>query len=55
MIAQKLQVLEFDGSAWTEKGRLKIGRRYHAIVEANLPAICAGKGNLNSVENGQLN
>ena len=50
----KSQMLEYDGSAWTEKGRMKIGRRYHAIIEANLPAICGGMGNLNSVEREQV-
>ena len=41
----KSQVLEYDGSAWTEKGRMKAGRYNHAVVEANLLAICpAGKG-----------
>ena len=37
----KSQVLEYDGSAWTEKGRMESGRYNHAVVEANLPAICA--------------
>ena len=41
----KSQVLEYDGSAWTEKGRMERGRGDHAVVEANLLAICpAGKG-----------
>ena len=36
--------MEYDGSAWTEKGRMRMKRSGHAVVEANLLAICAGKG-----------
>ena len=36
----KSQVLEYDGSAWTEKGRMKRGRGSHAVVEADFLAFC---------------
>ena len=36
----KSQVLEYDGSAWTEKGKMERGRNDHALVEANLLAFC---------------
>ena len=44
--------LDRSGSAWTENGRMKIERRDHAIVEANLTAICAEMGK--SVEKEQV-
>ena len=46
-----LQVLQYnvDGrGAWTEMdGKMREGRSAHAIVEANLGAVCFGIGNLN--------
>ena len=46
-----LQVLQYNvdgGGAWTEKdGKMREGRSAHAIVEANLGAVCLGIGNLN--------
>ena len=45
-----LQVLEYDGSTWTEKKeRMTTAREQHAIVEVNLPALCSATGNLNPI------
>ena len=45
-----LQVLEYDGSTWSEKKeRMQIPGYAHAIVEANLPDLCSAKGNLNLI------
>ena len=45
-----LQVLEYDGSTWSEKKeRMEIKRMNHAIVEANLPTLCSTTGNLNPI------
>ena len=45
-----LQVLEYDGSTWSEKKEtMKIARSYHATVEVNLPALCSATGNLNPI------
>ena len=45
-----LQVLEYDGSTWSEKKeRMEIKRFLHAIVEANLPTLCSTTGNLNPI------
>ena len=45
-----LQVLEYDGSAWSEKKERMTTTRYgHAIVAANLPALCSAMGNLNLI------
>ena len=42
-----VQVLEYDTETWAEIGRIKIPRGYgHAIVGANLGAICPAAGNL---------
>ena len=42
-----VQVLEYDTETWAEIGRIKIPRGYgHAIVGANLGAICPATGNL---------
>merc|ERR1712037_711588 len=41
------EVLEYDTETWAEIGRIKIPRGYgHAIVGANLGAICPATGNL---------
>ena len=45
-----LQVLEYDGSTWTEKKETMTTARYsHAIVEVNLPTLCSATGNLNPI------
>ena len=45
-----LQVLEYDGSTWSEKKeRMQIPGYAHAIVAANLPALCSAMGNLNLI------
>ena len=45
-----LQVLEYDGSTWSEKKeRMQIPGWYRAIVEANLPALCPATSNLNPI------
>ena len=48
-----LQVLLFSPStnAWTQIGKLQIGRSFHAIAEVNLHAVCFGIGNLNPIQN----
>jgi len=39
------EVLEYDGSTWSEKKeRMEIKRFRHAIVEANLPTLCSSTG-----------
>jgi len=48
------KVLEYDGSAWTEKGRIKRGRSGHAVVEANLLAICAAGRDTTQTEQGEI-
>ena len=44
-----LQVLRFNAEArtWTQIGSLEHRRSYHAIVEANLNALCPPVGNIN--------
>ena len=43
-----LQVLEYDGSTWSEKKQAMTTKRaVHAIVAANLPALCPRMGNIN--------
>ena len=45
-----LQVLEYDGSAWSEKKvTMTAAHKYHAIVAANLPALCPAMGNLDKI------
>ena len=42
------QVLEYNGSTWSEKKeKMTMGHRSHAIIEVNLPALCPTRGNLN--------
>ena len=36
-------MLGYDGSAWAQIGTMEERLQYHAIVETNLPAICASK------------
>jgi len=39
------EVLEYDGSAWSEKKEtMQTGRWLHAIVAANLPSLCSAMG-----------
>ena len=44
-----LQVLEYDGSAWSEKETMTTARIEHAIVAANLPSLCPAMGNLDQI------
>ena len=44
-----LQVLEYDGSTWSEKEAMQTARYNHAIIEANLPSLCPAMGNLNHI------
>mgnify|MGYP003327240732 CR=1 FL=1 len=44
-----LQVLEYDGSAWSEKEAMQTARYRHAIVAANLPSLCPAMGNLDQI------
>ena len=49
------QVLQYNHEEknWLNIGTLEMGRRYHAIVEANLDAVCAAVGNLNTIKKGK--
>ena len=46
-----LQVLQYnvEAGSWSQMGRLKRGRYAHAVVEANLAAVFAASGNLNTI------
>ena len=46
-----MQVLQYnvEAGSWSQMGRLKRGRYAHAVVEANLAAVFAASGNLNTI------
>ena len=51
MVNLTLQVLQYNVEAgtWSEMGKLKRGRYAHAVVEANLGAVFAASGKINSI------
>ena len=46
------QVLQYNHEerSWLQIGSMERKRSYHAIVEANLDAVCAAVGNLNPIK-----
>ena len=49
MLSFYFQVLQYNHEerSWLQIGSMERKRSYHAIVEANLDAVCAAVGNLN--------